>query len=154
MSAERHSGPVLPRRAFVAAGLSAVLAGSLVGLGWIGGASRIETGVFQFSRGLSFAAGEEDRLRALLARALTDERIHVTILGHTGDAGDAAANLALSEERAALAAAMAAELGVSPERVLARGLGGASPLARESGESDRAYQARLARVEASLQMRR
>ncbi len=151
---KEHEHPFLPRRAFFAAGLSAILAGSATTLAVIGGLSETEGGMFQFSRGVSLTSGAEVRLRGLLARALPDERVHVTIIGHTGDAGDASANLSLSEERAALALAMAEELGIARDRITSRGVGGASPLPREDGESERAYQSRLARVEVSLQMRR
>ncbi|MEM9426959.1 MAG: OmpA family protein [Pseudomonadota bacterium] len=154
MSVNQRETPLIPRRAFVAAGLSAVLAGAAVSLGVIGGVSGVEASAFQFSRGVSLATGEEARLRGILARALPDERIHVTILGHTGDAGDATANLALSEERAALVQSMAQAAGIPPDRITALGLGGAAPLPKEDGESDRAYQSRLARVEVSLQMRK
>ena len=154
MEVTQGKQPVLPRRAFVAAGLSAILAGSAVALAMIGGASETERDMFRFSRGLSFANGDEARLRGFLSRALSDERLHVTILGHTGSEGDATANLQLSEERAALAHAMAVELGLARDRITSLGVGGGSPLPREDGESDRAYQSRLARVEVSLQMHR
>lgn len=148
------SSPVLPRRAFVVAGLSAVTAGSFVTLGMVGGFSRIEQDSFQFTRGLSFAPREEDRLRGFLSGALADERIQVTVLAHTGNAGDGAANLKLSEDRATLVRTMAEDMGIEQERIAANGIGGASLLDRIDGESDRAYQLRLARVEVSLQMRR
>lgn len=131
-----------------------MLAASLVALGVFGGVSSVERDVFQFSRGLLLANGEADRLRVFLARALPDERVHVTILGHTGSSGDASANMALSEERAAFARAVAAEMGIPSGRVTARGVGGGAPLPKEERESERVYQARLARVEVSLQMRR
>lgn len=154
MDVKQQNTPLLPRRAFVAGGLSAVLAGAGVGLALLGGVSQVEASDFQFSRGVTLANGEEERLRGILARALPDERVHVTIVGHSGDVGDAAANLSLSEERAALAQSLALGLGIAADRITARGVGGASPLAQEDGESDRAYQARLARVEVSLQVRR
>lgn len=146
--------PVLPRRAFVAAGLSAVFAGGAIGLAALGGLSGVETEVFGFSRGTSFVNGDEERLRGMLAQALQDDRIHVTILGHTGQAGEADANLELSQTRADLARSIATDLGISGDRITARGVGGGSPLAKTDGESERAYQSRLARVEVSLQMRR
>lgn len=151
---KQSSGPVMPRRAFVAAGCSAVLAGAAVSLGVLGGATRPKQDVFQFSRGLAFAAGEEDRLRGHLAGALADDRMHVTIVGHTGDAGDGAANQKLSDDRAAAVKAMAEAMGVSAERITFQGVGGAATLPKEEGESARAYQSRLARVEVTLQMRR
>lgn len=146
--------PVFSRRTFVAAAVSAVVAGGAVTLGILGGVSRVKSDSFQFSRGLNFAAGEEARLRGFLADALSDERIYVTVVGHTGDAGDAAANLELSEGRGAKVVEIASETGLSADRITALGVGGANPLPREDGESDRAYQARLARVEVALQLRR
>ena len=145
---------LLPRRAFLAAGMSAVLAGAATSLAVFGGLSETDGDSFQFSRGLSLANGEGERLRGFLSGALADERIHVTILGHTGDAGDASANVTLSEARAELARQMAVDLGLPTDRITARGIGGASPLPKEDGESDRAYHSRLARVEVSLQLRR
>lgn len=154
MSMNQREAPLIPRRAFFAAGLSAVMAGSAVSLAVLGGMSDVEASSFQFSRGTSLAAGEEARLQGLLAQALPDERIHVTVLGHSGDAGDAAANLALSEERALLVHSAAKAMGIGNDRITARGVGGATPLPKVDGESDRAYQSRLARVEVSLQLRK
>ncbi|MDA9207834.1 OmpA family protein [Octadecabacter sp.] len=119
-----------------------------------GGLSQINGDLFQFSRGSSFAASEENRLRGLLSQALPDERIHITIVAHTGNSGDASANLALSEDRAELVYTIATNLGIDAYRITARGVGGSAPLPKSEGESDRAYQSRLARVEVSLQMRK
>ncbi len=151
---ETNSGPIFPRRAFVAAGLSAMLAGGMVTLGLLGGASAVERDVFRFSRGVSLASGEEARLRGLLSKALVDARIAVTIVGHTGNVGDAQANLELSQARADVAKTIAQELGIGPSRVSAVGVGGGAPLARQDGESERMHQTRLARLEVSLQLRR
>lgn len=154
MDVKKRSQPILPRRAFVAAGLSAVLAGSAVSLGIVGGLSETERGVFQFSRGVSFANGSETQLNGLLSRALADERIHITVIGHSGTVGDPQANQKLSDERVDVVVAMIGKMGISPDRMTAQGVGGASALPKNEGESERAYQARLARVEVSLQMRR
>lgn len=154
MSMDHRDTPALPRRVFVAAGMSAVLAGSAIALSVLGGMSDVEASSFQFSRGVSLSAGEEARLRGLLAEALPDERVHVTIVGHTGDSGDVAANLALSEERAALVQAMALAAGIGTDRMTFQGVGGSAPLPKENGESERSYQSRLARVEVTLQLRR
>ena len=145
---------MMPRRAFIAAALSAITAGGAVGLAMWGGVDAPASESFQFSRGTAFQAGEEERLKAFLAQATLDDRIDITILGHSGTAGDAAANTELSQNRADVALEAAAALGIARGRVTAVGLGGASPLAQESGESDRAWQSRLARVEVSLQVRR
>ncbi len=148
------NSPILPRRAFVVAALSAVTAASFISLGVIGGLSRIDQGMFQFTRGLSLAAGQESRLRGFLSDALSDERIQVIILGHTSDAGNDNANLKLSEERAALVRTIAEEMGIASDRITANGVGSSAPLDREEGETDRAFQQRMARVEVALQMRR
>jgi len=147
-------GPFLPRRAFVAAALSAVFAGSAVTLGLVGGLSAVQSETFQFSRGVSLASGEEDRLRDLFASALIDDRIHVTIIAHTGSTGDATANQTLSEERAEAGRSIALDMGIAPDRITSVGVGGGSPASKREGESDRAHQSRLARMEISLQMRR
>ena len=154
MATPAQTTRTFPRRAFLAAGLSALFAGSATTLALLGGMSAVSGDTFRFSRGTSFANGEEARLRGLLASALADERLHVTIVGHTGSAGDDAANLELSNRRATFVAEMAVDMGITPERITARGIGGAAPLAQEDGETDRALQSRLARVEVTLQMRR
>ena len=148
------SGKVLPRRTFVAGGLSAIVAGGAVLLGVLGFATQPRTASFRFARSTSLAAGEDARLRGFLSQALPDDRVQVVIVGHTGDAGDADANLALSAERANVAATMAQMLGIPSDRISVAGVGGASPLPKLDGESDRAHQSRLARVEISLQVRR
>lgn len=146
--------PVFPRRTFMAAGLSALAAGGAVGLGVFGGQTRVQSGLFQFSRGVAFAAGQEAALRAFLAPAVVDDRVTVVISGHTGDAGDATANLALSQDRADAVQTIAVELGITPDRLIVNAYGGAAPLPQDNDESDRVYQARLARVEVSLQVRK
>jgi len=154
MNPDSSRSPVFSRRAFIAAALSALCAGGAVGLGVMGGVSQPQGQSFQFSRGLSLVDGEDARIREFLAAALIDDRVHVTVLGHTGEAGDADANLALSEERAGLVADIALDLGVPIDRITARGLGGAASLSKVDGESERAFQTRLARVEVSLQVRK
>lgn len=145
---------MLPRRAFVAAALSAVTAASAVALGLYGGLSTPESQHFSFSRGLTWAGQDGERLRGFLAGALEDERIHVTIFGHSGSTGDAAANFNLSLERAELARAVAKNLGITADRMTVQGLGGGRPLPKMEGESTRAHQSRLSRVEVILQMRK
>ncbi len=75
----------------------------------------------------------------------------VVIKGHTALRGDAAENQRLSEERAEAAARyLNVTYNVDRNRVRVIGLGSEQPLAREAGESDRAYAYRLPRVELSL----
>ena len=152
--ASQAERPGLPRRVFLAAGLSAVTAAAGGGLYMLGAAMAPAGAVFQFTRGTGFAEGEELRLRGFLAEAAKDTRTIVVITGHTGDQGDAEANLALSTDRAERAATIAREIGVGEDQLRVSGVGGAAPLGREDGMSDRAYQALLARVEITLQVRR
>lgn len=146
--------PPLPRRVFLAAGLAALVAGGAVALGILGQVTAPSSQEFRFARGTSFATGEEDRLRGVLTLAAQDDRITVIITGHSGTTGDADANRALSDERAALVRDIALELGVDASRLTAAGIGGGAPLAQGADEGERAWQARLARVEVSLQVRR
>jgi outer membrane protein OmpA-like peptidoglycan-associated protein len=78
-------------------------------------------------------------------------RFRVLVKGHSGLSGDAEQNRKLSQERAqAVAAHLQAEHGIAASRLRVLGLGGSAPPARLPGESDRAYQYRLPRVELSL----
>jgi outer membrane protein OmpA-like peptidoglycan-associated protein len=75
----------------------------------------------------------------------------VEVRGHTGLRGDANANLALSQERAdAVLRYIDVTYGLDGNRVRAIGFGDSKPLAKKPGESDRAYNYRLPRVEIVL----
>ena len=145
--------PGPPRRLFLAAGLAAIAAGGAVALGLAGQVTAPTSDSFRFARGTSFANGEEARLRGHLRQAVIDDRLTVVIMGHSGSTGDAEANLELSESRAEMARAIALELGIAADRIRMSAMGGGAPLPQESGESDRAWQARLARVEIAMQVR-
>jgi outer membrane protein OmpA-like peptidoglycan-associated protein len=75
----------------------------------------------------------------------------VLVRGHTGLNGDPEENKRLSADRAdAVARYMNVTYNVDLNRIRVVGLGAAQPLARLQGESERAYQYRLPRVEVSL----
>lgn len=75
----------------------------------------------------------------------------VVVRGHSGTRGDAASNRALSIERAeAVKRYLMVTHGTDDARLRAVGYGGERPLARGPGESDRAYEYRLPRVELYL----
>ncbi len=75
----------------------------------------------------------------------------VVVRGHTGTRGDAASNRALSLERAeAVKRYLMVTHSIDDARLRAAGYGGERPLARGPGESDRAYEYRLPRVELYL----
>ncbi|PJI91997.1 OmpA family protein [Yoonia maricola] len=146
--------PSIPRRTLLAAMCSACVAGGAVYLATVGQVTAPETQIFRFVRGVSLATGEEQRLRAYLLNALRDDRMRVVIVGHSGTSGDATANQQLSEARAMFAADIATDIGIDPARVDFAGVGGFAPLARSEGVAERAWQAELARVEITIQVRR
>ena len=114
----------------------------------LGASERPSLDAFRFSRGVSFAPGEEARLRARLMEIAEEPRLAVRITGHTGTRGSAEANLALSERRAAAALAVARAVGLPGERVLfAGGAGGTRPLPRPRDVGEREHERALARVE-------
>ena len=146
--------PRIPRRTLLAAMCSACVAGGAVYLATVGQVTAPETQIFRFVRGVSPASGEEQRLRAYLLNALRDDRMRVIIVGHSGTSGDATANQQLSEARATFAADIATDIGIAPARIDFVGVGGAAPSVRPEGMAERAWQAELARVEITIQVRR
>ena len=140
----------LPRRTLLATGLSALTAAAIVGLVQWGQLDAPVSESFLFSRGASFAEGEEARLRGYLSQALSDDRLAVVVTGHTGSAGNAEANQRLSVLRAETVAGIARELGIPDDKITASGVGGAAPLAKLSDQSEREYQSTLSRVDVRL----
>lgn len=153
-SASPTSPGLIPARALFAALLSALTAGAIAALIWLGALAQPQTESFAFSRGTGFADGEALRLRGYLAAAAQDATLSVVIVGHTGQNGDADANLALSEARAEAAGEIAADLGIAADRISLMGVAGGDPLPKQDGQSDRAYQSSLARVDITLQVQR
>ncbi len=145
---------LLPRRAFGAAAVSALAAAATIAVVSLGALDTPATQTFQFSRNTSFANGELVRLQGFLAPAAQDDKLQVVILGHTGQNGDATANLELSVTRAEVAAAVAEDMGIEASRISITGLGGSAPSAKTDGQSDRAFQAGLARVDVTLRVQR
>ena len=75
----------------------------------------------------------------------------IRVRGHTAQSGDPELNKQLSLERAdAVARYMNVTYNVDPNRIKVVGMGSSQPLPLLPGESDRAYQYRLPRVEVSL----
>lgn len=144
----------VPRRTVLAALVSAGTAAAATGLVHWGGLDAPEQARFQFSRGTTFAEGEEARLRGFLARAVSEDRLAVVITGHSGSTGEAAANQALSARRAQIAAQTALDLGIPEARITAAGVGGAAPLPKQDGQSEREFQSTLSRVDVTLRVLR
>ncbi|MBU0680275.1 MAG: OmpA family protein [Proteobacteria bacterium] len=75
----------------------------------------------------------------------------VIIKGHTATRGDSIENLRLSKDRAeAVSRYLEITYNINQNRVRAVGYGGEKPLSRQAGESQRAYDYRLPRVELVL----
>ena len=146
MSTEKRIG--VPRRAVLGTILGTLVMGAMVGLGKIGAIDTPETEHFRFTRGTSFAMGEEQRLRGYINQTAAEDRIVYRITGHTGTMGDEQANQDLSDDRAKVTRAILISLGVPPSRIVwAGGVGGGNPLNRNVDENERAFESRLARVE-------
>ena len=96
----------------------------------------------------------------LLAKQVIDKAVErlrhypnfrVVIKGHTGTRGDAAENRILSQDRAeAVAKYLEITYNVDANRLRPVGVGGEQPLTRQPGETRRAYEYRLPRVELVL----
>lgn len=137
----------IPKRYFLGAALAACAVGGALAFGVVGALDAPDSETVRFTRGTSLAPGEDTRIAALAARVVGEPRLKVHVLGHTGEIGDAAANLALSQDRAQAVADRLIQSGIPADRVAGvDGIGGAEPLTRIDGESDREYQRRLARV--------
>jgi outer membrane protein OmpA-like peptidoglycan-associated protein/DNA-binding transcriptional LysR family regulator len=75
----------------------------------------------------------------------------VVVKGHTGTRGDKQLNQELSQQRAeAVQRYMTITYNIDPDRLRSVGFGGSAPLERRGGESKRAYEYRLPRVELVL----
>ncbi|MEM6306786.1 MAG: OmpA family protein [Pseudomonadota bacterium] len=146
--------PLFPRRAIWASVISVLLASGFVVLIILGNLTAPVPHSFQFSRATNLAVGEDQRLRAVLSDVVADDRLWVTVVGHSGTIGDAQANTDLSTARADTVRDLALQLGIRTGQINAIGVGGARPLPQSDGESERAYQSRLARVDVTVQLRR
>lgn len=111
------------------------------------GTLKLEPIIFQRSTAeLSFI--EQRKLDAAVARLQHYPNFRVVLKGHTGLRGDPGANAELSQQRAArVAEYLTSRYRVDPNRLRVVGMGGREPLPRGSGESERAYNIRLSRVE-------
>ncbi len=111
------------------------------------GTLKVEPIIFQRSTAeLSFI--EQRKLDTAVARLQHYPNFRVVLKGHTGLRGDPSANAKLSQQRAArVAEYLTSQYRVDPNRLRVVGMGGREPLPRGAGESERAYNIRLSRVE-------
>ena len=90
-----------------------------------------------------------DKIADSLANNYPDDR--VVVLGHTGAGSDEKESLRLSQERAeAVVQRLIAVHQISPNRLLAKGMGSSTPPPRRPDENQRAYMYRFPRVEFKL----
>jgi len=90
-------------------------------------------------------------LKKAIANLKHYPNFRVLVKGHTGTRGDPSANRVLSQKRAeAVANFLVTEYGADIDRFRPIGMGSSEPLAQKTGESDRAYNYRLPRVELVL----
>ena len=154
-SRRREATPMpTPRRVYVGAALVGLTIAGLVSLGVLGASEAPQSVDFRFTRGIALAPGEEERLRGhLSALAARPDRL-VRVVGHTGQQGDADANMELSAARAGMAASLAEEAGIPQDRLLSvTGVGGGAPLEKSNGVSDREWERNLSRVTVTDQAR-
>lgn len=113
------------------------------------GTLKIEPLIFQ--RGTASLADADVQVLARTVERLRHyPNYRILVKGHTG-AGDPDANMELSKLRAqAVAAHLLSTFDIDSNRIRAVGFGSSQPLARQDGESDRAYRYRLPRVEIVL----
>lgn len=114
------------------------------------GSIRVEPIMFQ--SGLSdLDIPEKEKLDAAVSRLKHYPTFRIVVSGHTSNQGDHDANVALSHDRAdAVCRYLQVTYSIDQNRLRSVGYGGDRPLSRQPGESDRAYQYRLPRVELSL----
>jgi outer membrane protein OmpA-like peptidoglycan-associated protein len=82
-------------------------------------------------------------IQQLAAYLIAHPNVHAVIEGHTDNSGDAATNLALSQERAETVRAVLLSFGIEPERIEAKGYGKNHPRADNSTIEGRALNRRV-----------
>ena len=138
----------IKKRYLIGAVLAAATVAISLYLGFIGPTVKPEPLVLNFSRGAILSTGERERLLVFAGKHIGEDRLLFHVLGHTGEQGDANANLALSRQRADFVANELKSAGIAAERILSvEGVGAADPLTAEADQSDRALQRAMARVD-------
>ena len=84
-----------------------------------------------------------DRLSAVASRCLSSERLQLEIAGHTDSVGNDAANMRLSERRAAVVKDALEKRGVNAEAMTAVGYGEEQPIATNNTSDGRAENRRI-----------
>lgn len=137
----------LPFRSYVGVFLAAAVVAIATLFANLGAIGAPKADDFHFSRGVSFAPGEENRLKGYISAIAADDRIVIRITGHTGTKGDAAANTDLSDKRAMVTENIILDMGIASGRIQwAGGIGSGNPLPRDQDVNERTWERTLARV--------
>jgi outer membrane protein OmpA-like peptidoglycan-associated protein len=100
----------------------------------------------QFERGTQLENGAKESVMEAAGYMFANDAYTAKVIGHTGTVGSSDANVQLSQRRAEAVKKLLVDNKVAPDRIDTLGVGGGQPLAREEGESTRAYQSRLSRA--------
>lgn len=100
-------------------------------------------GVYFGSSSSSLTADGYQLLRAIAAEMEADPAMRLEVEGHSDMSGSAAGNLPLSQERAAVAREFLINLGIAPDRLVARGHGESRPVNDNKTLAKRAYNRRV-----------
>lgn len=98
--------------------------------------------LFEFGRA-DVKPSAQHALQKLAAYLQQHPERRVLIEGHTDNIGSDAANIALSQRRAEAVAAALTSLGVTPDRIVARGYGESFPIADNGSDTNRALNRRV-----------
>jgi outer membrane protein OmpA-like peptidoglycan-associated protein len=82
-------------------------------------------------------------LNEIFESAVVAEGLKIAVFGHTDNSGSDAVNLPLSEQRAAAVKAYLQKKGLSANRIEAKGLGSAQPIADNSTEAGKSKNRRV-----------
>ncbi len=100
-------------------------------------------GDLAFDSGGAALAGDQPALRELAGWLRTDEARKITLIGHTDASGDAAANVALSRDRAAAVRDWLVAQGIATDRIGVRGEGANAPVDTNATPEGRARNRRV-----------
>jgi hypothetical protein len=108
---------------------------------------RFELGGRQFTgRSAEPTVEAKARVPRLIAMLRSDSSVHVDIVGHSDHSGDAAADRALSEERARSVERLLHAGGITRNRIHVEGRGGAEPIADEATADGRQRNQRVSLI--------
>jgi OOP family OmpA-OmpF porin len=136
-----------PLRRGVGAAILAVTVGIVVAETFVERTTVGTMYVVGFARGASLADGADATLLEAASLLKAHPELKASIVAYTEPGGDAAADQALSDQRAAAAADALETDGVDASKVTALGGGAGKPLPRLPDESDAEWQHRMARAE-------